>query len=70
MKKTAYNEHMQNIVEEYRRQGHTWPATTRAIAAWAVRTGQWQAPQEWAVGCCADDLAKAMREADGAVKGF
>lgn len=59
---STYNEQMQRLVEEYRRAGNPWPATTYEMAAWAVRSGRWEPPRELAIDRCADDLAKAMRE--------
>ncbi len=62
MHKTGYNEQMQALVAKYRQAGQPWPATTREIAAWLVRTNQWEPSRELAIEQCADDLARAMRE--------
>jgi hypothetical protein len=62
MHKTGYNEQMQALVAKYRQAGQPWPATTREMAAWLVRTNQWEPSRELAIEQCADDLARAMRE--------
>lgn len=53
---------MQDIVADYRRQGQPWPATSKEIAAWAVRNKLWIAPRRSQVGECAREIAEAMRE--------
>lgn len=57
-----YNKQMQKIVDEYRNAGEAWPASTKAIAAWAITTGRWTLPDAAAIRKCAEDLATAMRE--------
>ena len=57
-----YTRQMQRIVEDYRLAGQPWPASTKAMAAWAIETGQWELPDSAAINKCAEDLAKAMRE--------
>jgi len=57
-----YNEQMQKIVDKYRDAGETWPATTREIAAWAIRNKQWDAHGSEMISICAEHLARAMRE--------
>jgi hypothetical protein len=58
----TYTEQLQHIVRSYLDDGQPWPATTRQIAAWAIRRGEWQ-PQPFAlINQCADQLARAMRE--------
>lgn len=58
----TYTEQLQRIVRSYLDDGQPWPATTRQIAAWAIRRGEWQ-PQPFAlINQCADQLARAMRE--------
>ena len=58
----TYNRSMQKIVEDYRLAGEPWPASTKTMAAWAIRTGRWALPQSAAVSKCAEDLATAMRD--------
>lgn len=56
------SEQLQKIVRDYMDADQPWPATTRQIAAWAIRQRKWQ-PQPFAlVNQCADQLARAMRE--------
>jgi len=57
-----YNEQMQKIVDRYRDAGEMWPATTREMAAWAIRNKQWEARGTAMVSICAEHLARAMRE--------
>ena len=38
----TYTQQMQNLVDEYRREGGRWPAAVREIAGWAIRTDRWQ----------------------------
>lgn len=59
---STYTKQMQRIVEEYRGDGQPWPASTKAIAAWAIETGRWKLPASAAINKCAEDLATAMRE--------
>jgi hypothetical protein len=58
----TYNKQMQKIVAEYRIAGEPWPAGTRTIAAWAIRTSRWVLPESAAISVCAEDLQSAMRE--------
>jgi len=53
---------MQQIVEQYRALDQPWPASAKTIAAWAIDTGRWELPVSAAIGKCAEDVAKAMRE--------
>lgn len=58
----TYNRQMQKIVADYRASGEVWPAGTKTIAAWAIRTGRWELPESAAINVCAEDLQSAMRE--------
>lgn len=53
---------MQSIVEQYRASGEPWPAASKTIATWAIRTGRWEMQRSIAVAKCAEDIATAMRE--------
>ncbi|MCV0424682.1 MAG: hypothetical protein K5905_04360 [Roseibium sp.] len=57
-----YSKQMQKIVSEYRVAGQPWPASSKAIAAWAISTDRWQLGEEAAVKKCAEDISRAMRE--------
>lgn len=59
---SSYTKQMQRIVEEYRNAGEPWPAASKTIAAWAIRTGRWELPASAAINKCAEDLSAAMRE--------
>ena len=59
---STYNERMQSIVRDYRASGGRWPATTKDIAAWAIKGKLWEAQPGSIIGQCADHLARAMRE--------
>lgn len=58
----TYTKQMQKIVEDYRLAREPWPASSKTIAAWAIRTKRWEIPASAAINRCADDLADAMRE--------
>lgn len=57
-----YTEQLQNIVKSYLEADQPWPATTRQIAAWAIRQGKWKPQASAMVNQCADQIARAMRE--------
>jgi len=59
---STYSEQMQAIVNKYIEAGEEWPATTRQIAAWAVRERLWAPHPSSLVSQCAEALAQAMRE--------
>jgi hypothetical protein len=58
----SYTKQIQNIIARYRESGQPWPAEKREIAAWAVRTREWQPQPSMLIDQCADEIAKAMRE--------
>lgn len=57
-----YAKQMQKLVTEYRLAGEPWPAASRNIAAWAIKTGRWSLGEEVALRKCAEDVSRAMRE--------
>jgi hypothetical protein len=57
----AYYEQLRSIANQYFDE-HNGTATTKEIAAWAVRTGLWAPQPGSVVEQCADELARAMRE--------
>ena len=59
---STYNEQMQKIVNEYITAGQDWPATTRQIAAWAVRERKWLPHPSSMISQCAEQLGIAMRD--------
>ena len=61
-RKKAFTEGMQRIVREYRAAGQPWPASSSAIARWAIRNKKWGFDEELALRACARDIARAMRE--------
>jgi hypothetical protein len=58
----TYSKQIQNIVLQYRQSGEHWPATKRAIAAWAIKTGRWEMPHSAVLDRCAKDIGEAMAE--------
>jgi hypothetical protein len=62
MSTPSYSEQLQHIVSEYIASGQPWPATTRAIAAWAFRMKLWQPQLGKVISQLADHLARSMRE--------
>ena len=59
---SAYKRQLQNIVAAYRESGEPWPASAKAIAAWAIKKKLWDMQPSDVINRCADDLANAMRE--------
>lgn len=59
---STYSKQMQSLVEQYRRAGEPWPASTKTIAEWAIQNGIWELPISAAVNKCAEDISRAMRE--------
>lgn len=57
-----YTKQMQKIVEDYRLASEPWPAASKTIAAWAIRSKRWDLPASAAIDKCAEDLSAAMRE--------
>jgi hypothetical protein len=58
----SYNDQLLRIVDSYRADGQSWPASKHDIAAWAVRTKLWQPQAADMVSRCAEELSRAMRE--------
>ena len=57
----SYNEQLRSIADQYFAE-HDRSASSREIAAWAMRSGKW-APQPAAlIDQCAEELSRAMRE--------
>jgi len=59
---SIYHQQLQTIVNRYIGSGEEWPATTRQIAAWAVREKLWAPHPSSLISQCAEALAQAMRE--------
>ena len=55
-------ERNQQIVRRYWEAGQPWPATTKQIAAWAIRQELWAPRRDTLINQCAEQLAEAMRE--------
>lgn len=53
---------LQAIVRKYRLAGMTWPASSNAIADWAMPKGLWHPHPSAARRQCARELARAMRQ--------
>ena len=58
----TYSDQLKNIVKDYLDANQPWPATTRQIAAWAIRQSKWKPQPSALVNQCADQIARAMRE--------
>lgn len=58
----TYTGQLQKIVDKYIEAGEEWPATTRQMAAWAVREKLWEPHPASVVSQCAEALTNAMRE--------
>ena len=55
-------EFLQKIVDCYRAAGEAWPATTKQIAAWAIKEQHWKPAQKRLISQCASEIAAAMRQ--------
>lgn len=53
---------LQHITEAYIGAGHSWPATARDIASWAIQGGYWKPSRADQIKQCADQLSRALRE--------
>ena len=42
----SFAEQLQRIVRLYREDGQRWPASSRAVAAWAISQNLWQPQRE------------------------
>lgn len=58
----TYTKQLQRIVDAYLEAGQPWPATTHAIAGWAVRNALWHPQPSTIIDQCANQLSRAMRE--------
>ncbi|WP_292931443.1 hypothetical protein [Noviherbaspirillum sp.] len=56
------NERLQALVKMYQDAGEKWPASTREVAQWAVRTGKWAPQPSAVVSQCAEELSRALRD--------
>lgn len=55
-------EFLQDIVEQYREAGESWPTTSKHIAVWAIRARLWEPPTKNVVTQCAAEISAAMRQ--------
>lgn len=60
--KSTYVELMQRLVEEYRAEGNSWPASAKSLARWAIDSKKWDRHGAALIELCARDFAKAMRQ--------
>ena len=56
------SEKLQEITKKYRDAGEDWPASSKMIAAWAIRQKLWEAPRRNLIDLAARDFASALRE--------
>ena len=59
---SGYYEVLQRQADEYLAKSGKETVTTRELAAWAIRTGRWEAPPDVIIHACQEDYAKALRE--------
>ena len=59
---STYYQQLQAVVTKYIEAREEWPATTRQIAAWAVREKLWAPHPSSLISQYAEALAQAMRE--------
>lgn len=62
LRKKTETQIMQEFVLAYRKSKQPWPATSKEIAAWAIRSDRWEAPQVSKIDMLAKKLSDAMRE--------
>jgi len=62
MRGQTQTERNQQIVREYQASGQKWPATSKEMAAWALRERVWVPHPDSLIARCAEQLADAMRE--------
>ena len=58
----SYVEQLQRIVRNYREDGQRWPASSRAVAAWAISQNLWQPQRGALINQCAEQISRALRE--------
>ena len=58
----SYSDQLQRIANGYMESGQPWPATSREIAAWAIRECLWSPHPSAVITQCASELSRAMRE--------
>ena len=58
----SFAEQLQRIVRSYRENGQPWPASSRAIAAWAISQNLWRPQPAALISQCAVQISRALRE--------
>jgi hypothetical protein len=62
MRRKTRVKQMQETIEQYRKSGRPWPATTHQIAKWAMENGRWEISPSSALNQCAAQVAEALRQ--------
>jgi hypothetical protein len=57
-----YTEQMQDIADRYTKETGATRYTARELAAWAIKTRQWEPQPSMLIKQCAEDFSKALRE--------
>ncbi|OHB59297.1 MAG: hypothetical protein A2167_05710 [Planctomycetes bacterium RBG_13_46_10] len=60
--KKTETQYLQEFVLKYRESKQLWPATSKDIAAWAIRNNMWEAPQVSKIDILAKRISDAMRQ--------
>jgi len=58
----SFVKQLQRIADKYREDGQPWPASSRAIAAWAISRGLWKPQRGALISQCAEQISRALRE--------
>ena len=58
----SFVEQLQRIVRNYREHGQPWPASSRAIAAWAISKNLRKPQRAALISQCAEQISRALRE--------
>jgi len=59
---SSYNEFLQKLADKYFAETRQETATTKEIAVWAIREGEWDPPTDLVLKKCREDFSRALRE--------
>ena len=59
---TSYTEMMQKLADKFIEETGKDCYTTKELAVWAVRSGEWEPPPDLIIKKCREDFSRALRE--------
>ena len=59
---STYHEKLQAIAASYQKAGERWPASSKDIAAWAIKNGLWSPQPSSIISQCANQISEALRD--------